>query len=538
MIDSFTIWKLDSIIPGFKIISKAEQIRFISILRQEQSYHTWIGQNQSFHTDSNYASRQIERQRAYQANTKFKNHLNQLAAYHKVCQAVIVKKIEDLGFNWKTFEKEEQAYLLNCEYSCLPFPHNWLDSFFKDKSDHIQKIKKKLFLKYYQSFGFLFLTQNLEFFFNIQHEIAKVTPAERPKKLLHYLDCDWGRNGLFFSEVMQPVTNCFYSLHNYFQDILEPCTQATNKYLNEMMSAHLFYRLFGISSDNIILGFSLETGFPFINFFDYYLYHTNRKSIDSLMSVWQTLFKPLRPFFYEYVELAESEKNIIKICIRAFMPFFIMSMVLALGYAAILPLAYHQLIEYIFFIPAFYFSIIVASQYIQLKNYLYLNLIQWYFGSVHKVHLYDETPCLIEATQSNKLAQAILAYYVNSLELCDKLSRIHEKKINVALHQQNLALKAELLDELNSFKKTDINPEALLNTIRNRLHHDKQQMRILIQKFHHLFITFNENQIDNTSQIDKFRDDYLFLKKNYQDICQLETELQDLKLTESCSLKF
>jgi hypothetical protein len=76
-----------------------------------------------------------------------------------------------------------------------------------------------------------------------------------------------------------------------------------------MMSAHLFYRLFGISSDNIILGFSLETGFPFINFFDYYLYHTNRKSIDSLMSVWQTLFKPLRPFFYEYVELAESEKN-------------------------------------------------------------------------------------------------------------------------------------------------------------------------------------------------------------------------------------
>ena len=531
MINSFTIWKLDTIIPGFKDISEEEKISFISILRQEQTYREWISQKEHFQVDSSHASRQIQRLQTRQANTNFKNHLIQLPAYHQVCQAIIVKKIEDLGFNWNAFEKEEQAYLLNCEYSTLPFPHNWLDSFYKDNSDQIQKIKKKLFSRYYHSFGFLFLTQNLELFLKIEHETTKVSPAEKSKKLLYYLDCDWQRNGLFFSEAMQPVNNCFYNLNNYFQDLLEPCTQTFKKYTDEMMSAHLFYRLFGISSDNIILGFSLETGFPFINFFDYYLYHTNRKSIHSLMSVWQTLFKPLRPFFYEYVELAESEKNIIKICVRAFMPFFIMSMVLALGYAAILPLAYHQLIEYIFFIPAFYFSIIVASQYIQLKNYLYLNLIQWYFGSVHKIHLYDETPCLIEAMQSPKLAHAILAYYVNSLELCDTLSRTHEEKLNAALHQQNLVLKAELLDELNSFKKTDINPESLLTTIGNRLHHDKQQIRIFIEKFQHLFITSNETQID------KFKKDYLFLKNNYQDICQLETELHDLKLKESFALK-
>lgn len=520
MIDEFTISKIETIIPGFKKIKEEKQISFITSLSQFDIFHEWLTKNQYYSSDSTLASRQIQRKRMKRFNENFKHIVLSIPAFQEVSQAIIIKQIVDLGFDWSKFNSQEQNVILNLEYSRIPFPNNWLDLFFNDEQEAIKKIKHKLFASFYQEFGFLFLTQNLKFFFRIDHELSQIKNEDKPNKLIHFLNCDWGKTHPFISEITQPI-------NHYFNDLFKPWTHGIKKYLDEMMSAHIFYRILGISSDNMIIGCSLETGLPYINAIDSYLYHTNRKSIFSLMTVWQTLFKPLRPFFYEYVELAESEKNIIKICVRAFMPFFIMSMVLALGYAAILPLAYHQLIEYIFFIPAFYFSIIVASQYIQLKNYLYLNLIQWYFGSVHKVHLYDETPSLIEAMQSATLAQEILKYYVKSLELCDTLEKTHQKKTYATLHQENLALKENLLNELNSFKKTDIKPESILLTIENRLNQDKRQTKIMIQKYYHLFSTLDEEQKE------AFKKDYLFLKNKYQDICKIETQISDLTPQES-----
>jgi len=298
--------------------------------------------------------------------------------------------------------------------------------------------------------------------------------------------------------------------------------------MNEMLSAHVFYRLLGISSDNIILGSSFETpGLPIINVFDYYNYHINRKSIHSVMSVWQALFKPLRPFFYEYVELAQSEENIIMICIRAFMPFIIMSMVLALGYAAILPLAYHLLIEYIFFIPALYFSIVVASQYIQIKNYMYLNFIEWFYGSVYATSQYEPSQKLIHGMKSKDLAHDITDYYVLCLEQCDSIERSYQKSTNslnnhqILNRKENLEFREQLLNEWQDLKFSGVEPEHMFQIVTSRLQDDKKETNTTIMQLYSIYCNLPENQKA------PFKSAYLSLKEKLEIIENLEQQLKN-----------
>jgi hypothetical protein len=518
--------KLDTIMPGFMDISSAQQEQFVKSLASNRSFLQWLEPAEYSNSGSTFASRQLFRQ---SKQNNFKQNLLQLPSYDIIVKEILKLKIQNLGLNLDILEPAELEQIFASAYSKIPFPENWLDLFLADPNQDIQSIHQKLFNDLHEQFGFLFLTQKIDFFIKIKQSLNSVNENQKKEQLIKLLDKDWAKVIPFLAEFT-------LKLSNTFSDWLKPWIQPMQKYLAEMMRAHQFYRMIGVSSDNVIVGTSLETGIvPFVNFLDYYNYHTNRKWIDSMVNVWQTLFKPLRPFFYEYVELAQSEKNIIKICIRAFMPFWIMSMVLALGYAAILPLAYHQLIEYIFFIPALYFSIIAASQYIQLKNYLYLNFIQWYFGSVNMVHFYDENISLMAAIPSKPLAHAVLNYYINALEVCDAIEHGYSRQILTKNFQKlisrhhNLEHKKQLLQELDTFNKTDVEVDGILSIIQNRLSHDEYQCKWLIKQNYLLFPSVN------LSECPSYKEEYLRLKQRFHQIEAIKAELasnptQDLEL--------
>jgi hypothetical protein len=304
--------------------------------------------------------------------------------------------------------------------------------------------------------------------------------------------------------------------------------------MDEISQAHVFYRFFGISSDHVILGTSLETPtIPFINILDFYNYHTHRKSIHSAMNVWQALFKPLRPFFHEYVDLAQTEKNIIVICFRAFMPVLILSLVLALGYSAILPLAYHQLIEYVFFIPTLYFSFVIAGQYIQLKNYLYLNFIQWYFGSIYAAPAFKANSVLLEIFKSEELTQSIASLYVLMFEQCDRIENIFSS-MNGALssqqmsnRRQNLQLKSELMSEWQDIRLGYLGSEQIPKMIKARLQTDKASTLKSIKQFYEVYFNLNDTQKES------FKLEYELLKARFETIISLEKKLESSDLSPS-----
>ena len=508
-------------IPDFACLSEERQAKFIDKLRDTPQLRKGLVRNESFYIDPTLNRIAICQRETNQQSLK--KILLSHPAFLELTTEIFITSIKKLGINLEILTDSEMNFILKAHYTRLPFPKDWLKSFLEDSSSEMQSIHEKLLADHQENFGFLFKTLSSKFHFDIHLHIKnkQLNHEEINKYLLEMLNQDWENNQFNIMESIPPVSQ-------YIQDWFKPWLFSLKKYMNEMLSAHVFYRLLGISSDNIILGSSFEApGIPIVNVFDYYNYHINRKSIHSVMSVWQALFKPLRPFFYEYVELAQSEENIIMICIRAFMPFIIMSMVLALGYAAILPLAYHLLIEYIFFIPALYFSIVVASQYIQLKNYMYLNFIEWFYGSVYATSQYEPSQKLIHGMKSKDLAHDIADYYVLCLEQCDSIERSYQKSTNslnnhqILNRKENLEFRAQLLNEWQDLKFSGVEPEHMFQIVTSRLQDDKKETNTTIMQLYSIYCNLPENQKA------PFKSAYLSLKEKLEIIENLEQQLKN-----------
>ncbi len=515
------IIKLDHLIPGFRSLDETTQLSVIQELQEIPQLKAWFEETEPFYDSPTFALRQIQKKRRDETNQKIKEIIRQQAIYDTLKSKIYEVNLKSIGLNWETLIKPEQQTILQTTYSKLPIPQDWFKQFLSDNSKPISAIHKKIKKNYMKEFGFLFKTNDLRSLFKIQQQIHHLDLAEKNALIIELLNQDWGVSSYRIQDSISSVSS-------YVNDYFKPWFYPVKKYMDEMLSAHVFYRFFGISSDHMVLGNSLESpGLPFVNVFDYYNYHVNRKSIHAAMNVWQALFKPLRPFFHEYVELAQSEKNLIMICIRAFMPFFIMSMVLSLGYAAILPLAYHQLLEYIFFIPSFYFSIVIASQYIQIKNYLYLNFIQWYFGSVYATSTFEPSPNLIEGMKSRELAQEIARYYVSSLEQCDKIEKCYHQlsqtlnNKQIINRKQNSELKSTLLDEWNDFRTSAIDAEQVSRIVQKRLLMDKESTQKTITQLYSIYFNIPE---DHKAA---FRHEYIYLKNKLKQINVLESQLSN-----------
>jgi hypothetical protein len=479
-----------------------------------------------FHTNlRNCSDTQLNRIMRMQQIKALKASLDSFDAYTELKKEFLTLHIEKLGIPLKSLNKSERNTILNLKYSSYPLPNDWLNSFMEDKTEPTQSIKK-IILDYYQdAFGFLFKNFNLENVIQIHRciENEKKTPDEKIKFVLNMLNQDWGAKGFSIQDAFSPVTKII-------MDSFNPWLQNLKSYMDQMSNSHICYRLLGISSDNVILGTSFEhPTVPIVNLFDIYNYHRHRKTNHAAMSVCNALFKPLQPFFYEYVELAQSEKNIIMICIRAFMPFIIMSMVLTLGYAAILPLAYHQLIEYIFFIPSLYFSIVIASQYIQLRNYMYLNFIQWFYGSVYATSHYEPNQHIINGMKSHALANNVAEYYVLCLEECDKIERSYQAlpgplmEYQIANRAENLKRRNELLEEWQNLRSSETKPVQMISIVESRLSGDKTSTNDIIIEMYSIYFSLPDKERD------AFKKEYLFLKEKLDKIDEIQPQLSNTK---------
>ncbi|HBB53121.1 MAG TPA: hypothetical protein DCZ80_04410 [Legionellales bacterium] len=514
--------KLTRLIPHFGELDESLQQNFIDSLKGNKPLFSWLNDEppiRPFLAD-NFAMRRVFANQP-SAQKDYPLILKEHPAYHQLEKTIYRQKFSEITLPVEILDDENLDYLMLRDYSKLPFPKNWLQQFLADSQPESLDIQAKIKDFFKNDFGFLFKTSDLNFYFLIQKSLIKLSVQDKNQALIELLNQDWNNfPGLL--DNLKPLTDFAFSWLDHYLEKLK-------KYMDEISQAHVFYRFFGISSDHVILGTSLETPtIPFINILDFYNYHTHRKSIHSAMNVWQALFKPLRPFFNEYVDLAQTEKNIIIICFRAFMPVLILSMVLALGYSAILPLAYHQLIEYVFFIPTLYFSFVVAGQYIQLKNYLYLNFIQWYFGSIYAAPAFQANSVLLEVFQSEELTQKIANFYVFMFEQCDKIENIFSTmKGNLTTQQMtnrrlNIQLKSELISEWQDIRLGYLGTEQIPKIVKNRLQIDKESTQKSLKQFYELYF----NLID--SQKKPFKQEYDVLKTRYETITGLEKELESM----------
>lgn len=481
------IHRLKRMIVGFDLLPQSEQIAFLQSIQPKTRLHRFLHQQEHSSYLMQFNSSLRYSQLYYQARDRdIQQVLQQHPEYPSLMRNINQLRLEKLGIPTSILSKEELEALLAQHY----YQQKSLDLFLENAEAEIVAIKDKIKSYFDNEYGFMFHTNNLKFFIEIHRQLSQMQQNQKNNELIRLLYQDWKLSSFNITPVLKAAGQI---VSNTVGTITEPISQ----YIQEMLSAHLFYRFFGISSDHMVLGNNAEYSlFPFVNIFDISLYHRDRKSIHDAMNVWEALFRPLKPFFHEYVLMAQTEKNLLNMMFRAFMPFLIMSLVLSLGYAAVLPLAYHQLIEYIFFIPAFYFSIIIASQYIQIKNYLYLQFVQLFYGSVYKTEYFQADDILIRTFQSEALANQIAQYYASGLEECDKIEKAyHHFPLNtqhIDARQANIQLKDDLYHEWRKFKTSSLPIEKIAKTFKNRLQNDKKFCHARVQEVIDIYFVIND----------------------------------------------
>lgn len=490
--------RLERMIPGFKHLPDSMQHEFLAQTPKDSLLYKWIYFSPTTYqyTLDNYALRSISKNILFPKD-QLLEIIQQHPMYAHITLYIDTVRLKNKGIPLVCLSEEEIQYLVQ--------ENDHLENFLSSDKPQTIIIREKIKKYFDNEFAILFKTNDLRFFMDIYQKLSKLHLRERNALLTRLLKEDWN---IYFNlnSALKPYRKVISKTLNSY---IEPLYQ----YFEEMQNAHFFYRLWGISSDHMVVGTNAENPwFPFINIFDYSMYHSNRKTIYDAMNVWKALFKPLKPFFHEYVEMAQTEKNLLSMMFRAFMPFLIMSLVLSLGYAAVLPLAYHQLIEYIFFIPAFYFSIVIASQYIQIKNYLYLQFVQLYYGSIYKTAYFQADETLIRTFQSTELANQVAEYYTSGLEQCDKIEKAyqnyHLNTQHIDARQDNIKLKTELSKEWRDFKTSSVSIEKVAKTFADRMQKDKNFCHSRIKELISIYFDVSENkkaQVKGEFQVIKSR---------------------------------
>ncbi|MDF1684342.1 MAG: hypothetical protein P1U36_06750 [Legionellaceae bacterium] len=470
-------------IPLYELLTEHEKTLFLNsfdganFLAYLERYHG----HQSSHT---YSCR--TRQIAYQSQRaedvrKYITEKAETSPAFKFLKARIIAKF----FPGIEFKNDELAYLSSLPYSTSvltysveQFRNIWVEKFCVEDNNNLEAtgIQKNISDQYNGYFGFLFKEeQRLKKLLAIVHAFQSKPKAGRFDFVRKKVQAEWPNPASYTERLLAGVEESLGFL-------LKNPARMTEKYANDICNAHMVYRFFGLSSENMVLGLGYEgVPIPYINLLDYRSYHQNRKAIGEVLAILQTLGIPFKVFFNEYAHIARFEDNPLVICLRAFIPFFVMGVILSCAYTILLPLAAHAFLEYLLFIPTLYFSIAAAGVYIQYKNSTYTAMLEWWYGSLYMAPQFHANQRIKSAFLNDEvLSTKVAKYYANSLEECDRIEQWYAMRQSksgldddqISKRESNLKLKFDLYMEwydLHDRQDLGINriPQIVLGRLRS-----------------------------------------------------------------------
>jgi len=354
---------------------------------------------------------------------------------------IFVIRLENQGIDLTIFSEEEKKELISKFSSADQVDLNF-------EQPELKSFRNKLEAHYDDDFGFLFKNnRTLE-------QLLKLNSSK--EQLIKDVNADWGIESNHVNDIYQ--TSYQYLFANFQLRL--------NNYGEEMLRAYRVYRFLGIASEHGTL--NVGTHFT-ANIFELNAMHQDRHVIKSFTEILEALYKPIRPFFLELVNIAQTESNSFMICLRMFMPFIVMAIFLAFGYPAILPFALHSYIEILLFFPSVYLSLFVASQYVEFKNYLYLKFVEVLWGSKYEASIFDPTQKL-NALLGPENASLVKQYYILSLENCDSLNKMYsENECNINEKKLIQEVKKGLYDELQQIRSITTRSDIATNIVKDRL---------------------------------------------------------------------
>lgn len=483
---------INQYIPLYDLLTDDEKIEFERTDDGQQlldRLQQGTQSRQPFRPHDTYASRaHVNIQRAQEIRNYITDIAQRSSAFKRLKAQIIVKFFPEIKFT-----DDELNFLVSRNYSTLLLNHAvspgreaWVARFCADESPEAQGIKRDVFEHYDAHFGFLFKrTRNLRELLAIIHALSFKPKARQIKFIQQEIRSEWPNPSSYTERLFARVEESLGFLLKHPANI-------TQKYVNDIANAHTVYRFLGLSSENMVLGIGFEgVPRPYANLLDLYNYHQNRIAIAEGLGILQTLSIPFRLFFSEYADIARVEENPLSICVRAFIPFFVMGVILSCAYTILLPLAAHAFLEYLLFIPTLYLSIAAAGVYIQYKNSMYTAMLEWWYGSLYMAPQFHANQRIQSAfSNDEELSTQVAKYYANSLEACDRIEQwyaerhTHLKDEEILARKINLKLKFDLYMEwYDLHDRQDLGIDRIPDIVLGRLHSDNKRLRGKIKNY-------------------------------------------------------
>jgi hypothetical protein len=545
-----TLWNTDDSSDALKIKAKEQQYNIHSRIKDFYWHYSYLDQNErSILAKTPYSLALLNKEKWLTAFST-DNSPDIIAIREKEKIRIIKNKIQEYCPETIYLNDKQRLELARTWYSqkLLP-PHSmceneWKQALANDNQESIQRIKKIVNDEYQYHLGFLFKNPQPDWQ-NIVREIYSdsIDSQQKISLLSNRLGKDWAYENTFLASMNHKMENSLmYFLKSPMQD--------AQKYANDIANAHAVYRFFGMSSENIVLGLQFELGerpgaMPVANLLDLYNYHRNRKTIAEGLNILKALSIPLNLFFDEYFEIGRFENNPLKICIRAFVPFVVMAILLTLGYSLVLPLATHVFLEYLLFIPSVYLSIAGASLYLHVRNEAYTSFMSWFYNGHFNSPLFLANQRLrmafreeIDSNTEHSTAYLVSKYYANKFEECEKMEEAFSKSKTIVdsndlkLYKHYSKLKFDLYIEwYDIHERKDVPIDEIPKIVQNRLAKDhivllkqiRSSHKDYIDKYSTHYLTFFSDERNKT-----LRDQSDFRKNKLIEVESLTSKIDEV----------
>jgi hypothetical protein len=203
-----------------------------------------------------------------------------------------------------------------------------------------------------------------------------------------------------------------------------PAVNRANEFLRKMADAHGFIQA---------TSFSTQNESSYLAILDVYNYARYHEQIAEGRTILNSLLSPLLPLYNEYKDIALYEKNPYWKSFRTIMPIVIVAAFIILVAVILSPLALPELAFTAAFIPALLIGLALATKYVSVKNEVYKNLRERYYGGAFEIPEFQVNPRMLGAFGTMEKASRVRAFYINGIKACDDLEREYSLK-----HEQGL----------------------------------------------------------------------------------------------------
>ncbi len=232
-------------------------------------------------------------------------------------------------------------------------------------------------------------------------------------------------NGKVWMPKSKPIMEEIY--HSLSYVLNNKKVKEMSLFINELAGAHAFFQA---------IGFSTQNEHSCLILLDLYHCAHHHKKLSEVRTIISYVLQPLLPLYYEYKNIALYEKNFYRRNTRIIIPLCVAGVSFILISMAMATLVLPEFAGAVLSIIILFLSVACANGYVSVKNRLYNNIREFYYGGTFEIPEFQVNARMLHAFAGDDNASKIRTFYIEALQQCDDIEIQFNKKNHLGILSQ------------------------------------------------------------------------------------------------------